>query len=73
MAVVLLVGRLAGLRREELTVASSANVGGPATAAALAESKRHEGLVRPAFLVGTFGNAAGTAIGLATYRLLMLL
>ena len=53
-----------------MMIASNANVGGPATASALAVSKGYKSLVMPALLVGTFGNAIGTFAGLAFYKLL---
>eukprot|EP00913_Durusdinium_trenchii_P035566 g33283.t1 len=57
LLLILLLGRLAKLTRAELLVASSANIGGPATASSLASSKQWPQLQRPALLVGTFGNA----------------
>ncbi|CAI5993701.1 unnamed protein product [Closterium sp. NIES-64] len=45
-----------------LMVASNANVGGPATAAAMASARNWPQLVRPAVLLGTFGYTIGTAI-----------
>ena len=53
-----------GLTREEILVASNANVGGPATAGALAAGKNWTELIVPAMLVGNFGNAIGTFLGL---------
>jgi len=70
LAVLLGVGRLVGLQKSELLVASSANIGGPATASSLASSKSWEKLKRPALLVGTFGNAVGSALGLCMFQLL---
>lgn len=46
-------------------IASNANVGGPATAAAMATARRWEGLVQPALLTGALGYAVATGIGLA--------
>lgn len=71
LTVVLVAGRLAGLGRAELLVASSANIGGPTTAASMAGAKGFQHLVSPALLVGTFGNGIGTFVGLAVYRLLL--
>ena len=52
------------LSTKELLVASSANVGGPATAGALAAGKNWTELVVPGMLVGNLGNAVGTFAGL---------
>ncbi len=49
---------------QRLLVASSAAIGGPATAAALAKSVRWESLVAPGLLVGNIGYAVATFIGL---------
>ncbi|KAH8940210.1 hypothetical protein BDL97_15G076400 [Sphagnum fallax] len=46
-----------------LLVASNANIGGPATAAAMASARRWPEMVRPALLVGTLGYTIGTAVG----------
>jgi uncharacterized membrane protein len=54
LAVVLGVGRLAGLDRKRLLIASNANVGGPTTAAAMATAKGWSSLVVPGILVGIF-------------------
>ena len=43
--------------------ASNANIGGPATAAAMAASRGWPSMVRPAMLTGSLGYAVGTAIG----------
>lgn len=65
IAVTLLVGRrVFGFGTPELLVASNANVGGPATAGALAAGKNWHQLVVPAMLAGNFGNAIGTFAGL---------
>ncbi|CAK9030872.1 unnamed protein product [Durusdinium trenchii] len=70
LLLILLLGRLAKLTRAELLVASSANIGGPATASSLASSKQWPQLQRPALLVGTFGNAVAGGLGLAIFHLL---
>ncbi|CAE8619965.1 unnamed protein product [Polarella glacialis] len=67
----LLGGRLLGLSRGELMVASSANIGGPATASSLAMAKGLQELSRPAVLVGTVGNAVGTPLGVLMFRALL--
>lgn len=56
--------RILRLSTKELLVASSANVGGPATAGALAAGKNWTELVVPGMLVGNLGNAVGTFVGL---------
>jgi len=43
--------------------ASNANIGGPATAAAMAAAKGWTQLINPAMLTGSLGYAVGTAIG----------
>lgn len=70
LAVVLGVGRALGLPTPELLVASNANVGGPATAAAFASSRGWGGLVQPALVAGTLGYLVGTPVGLALHRTL---
>lgn len=49
----------------ELYLASNANVGGPTTAAAMAQAKDWKRLVLPALLIGILGYASATAIALA--------
>ena len=49
---------------KELYLASNANVGGPTTAAAMAQAKNWTRLVMPALLIGIFGYATATAIAL---------
>lgn len=73
LLVVVVGGWSMQLERAELMVASSANIGGPATASSLAAAKGCQHLVRPALLLGMLGNAVGTAIGLAVFRLLVML
>lgn len=60
------VGRgILRLKPNELYLASNANVGGPTTAAAMAQAKGWKRLVVPALLVGILGYATATAIALA--------
>jgi len=53
------------LPHRELYLASNANVGGPTTAAAMAQAKDWKRLVLPALLIGILGYATATAIALA--------
>ena len=55
----------------ELYLASNANVGGPTTAAAMAQAKNWKRLVLPALLVGILGYATATAIALALGPILL--
>jgi uncharacterized membrane protein len=64
--VLLTVGRgIFQLPYNELYLASNANVGGPTTAAAMAQAKNWTRLVLPALLVGILGYATATGIALA--------
>ncbi|MBL0941124.1 MAG: DUF819 family protein [Alphaproteobacteria bacterium] len=56
-------GRWLKIGLRELIIASNANIGGPATAAAMATSKQWPDLVVPGILCGTFGYAIATFIG----------
>jgi uncharacterized membrane protein len=58
-------GRLLGLPMQSILIASNANVGGPATAAAMATSKGWASMVQPAMLTGSLGYAIANAVGLA--------
>ena len=60
----LIGGKMLNFALEDILVASNANIGGPTTAAGLAISQGWNGLVGPAMLVGTFGYAIGTYIGI---------
>ncbi len=53
------------LNSNELYLASNANVGGPTTAAAMAQAKNWKTLVLPALLVGVLGYGIATALSLA--------
>ena len=64
--VLVLLGRgVFRLPFRELYLASNANVGGPTTAAAMAQAKQWKRLVLPALLVGILGYATATAIALS--------
>lgn len=65
-AVLMTLGRgLFRLQPNELYLASNANVGGPTTAASMAQAKNWHRLVLPALLVGILGYASATCISLA--------
>ena len=53
------------LPNRELYLASNANVGGPTTAAAMAQAKGWKRLVLPALLIGILGYATATALALS--------
>jgi len=65
LAVCLAGGRLLRLPMQSVLIASNANVGGPATAAAMASSKGWPHMVQPAMLTGCLGYAIATALGCA--------
>ena len=53
-----------------LLIASNANIGGPATASALAVGNSWPSLVTPALLVGNLGFAVATPLGLLMHSIL---
>ena len=55
---------------QRLLVASSASIGGPATAAALAQASGWKSLIVPSLLVGNIGYAVATFAGIAYHALL---
>ena len=57
-------GKVLNFPLEDIIIASNANIGGPTTAAGMAISQGWTRLVGPAMLVGTFGYAIGTYIGI---------
>jgi len=66
------VGRfLFGLKKKELYLASNANVGGPTTAAAMAQAKEWNSLVLPSLLVGILGYSCATPIALGLGQILI--
>lgn len=65
LAVCLAGGRLLRLPVQSVLIASNANVGGPATAAAMASSKGWPHMVQPAMLTGCLGYAIATFLGCA--------
>jgi len=65
LMLLVIIGRMLRLDLAEVMVASNACILGPATAAALAASKGWQPLVAPGILVGIFGYAIATFIGVA--------
>jgi uncharacterized membrane protein len=63
--VIFVVGRMVGLDLPTLAVASQANVGGPASAMALATARGYGDKLLPGVAVGLLGYAAGNYLGLA--------
>jgi len=63
--VIFVVGRLVGLDLATLAVASQANVGGPASAIALATARGYTDRLLPGVAVGLLGYAAGNYLGFA--------
>ncbi|KAG7354584.1 DUF819 domain containing protein [Nitzschia inconspicua] len=59
------------LPHRELYLASNANVGGPTTAAAMAQAKEWKRLVLPALLIGILGYATATPLALSLGPLLL--
>ena len=55
----------------ESSLASSAAIGGPATAAALAKANGWSSLVTPSLLVGNLGYAVATFAAIVFYRLML--
>ena len=65
------LGRAMQLHRAELLVASNANVGGPATALAMAAAKNWRSLLIPSLLIGVFGYSVATFIGLGVGHMIL--
>ena len=65
LCLLVLIGKLLRLDLAEVLIASNACILGPAPAAALAASKGWQPLVAPGILVGMFGYAIATFIGVA--------
>ena len=70
LGVTLFLGRIFSIPLPYVLIASNANVGGPGTAAAMCAAVGWEDLIAPALLVGTFGYACGTSIGLFMAKIL---
>lgn len=65
LCLLVIVGKLMKLELTEVMIASNACILGPPTAAALAASKGWQPLIAPGILVGLFGYAIATFIGIA--------
>ena len=63
-------GRLIGLKPGTLAVASQANVGGSASAMAMASARGYTDLILPGVAVGLLGYAAGNYLGLVIANLM---
>jgi len=72
LCLLVVVGKFLKLDLAEVLIASNACILGPAPAAALAASKGWQPLVAPGILVGMFGYAIATFIGVALSALLAL-
>ena len=68
--VIFVVGRMVGLDLPTLAVASQANVGGPASAMALATAREYHDRLLPGVAVGLLGYAAGNYLGLGVAAVL---
>ncbi|XP_078438388.1 uncharacterized protein LOC144708821 isoform X2 [Wolffia australiana] len=64
LAVILGVGKLLGIDKKLLLLASNANVGGPTTACGMATAKGWSSLIVPGILAGIFGISIATFLGI---------
>jgi uncharacterized membrane protein len=71
-ATLMAIGRgIFKLPKRELYLASNANVGGPTTAAAMAQAKEWKQLIMPALLIGILGYATATVLALSLGPILL--
>jgi uncharacterized membrane protein len=70
LCLLVMIGKLMKLDLAEIMIASNACILGPATAAALAASRGWQPLIAPGILVGMFGYAIATFIGVALTAML---
>lgn len=68
LLIVLIAGYLLKIEISSLVIASLACAGGATMAGAISSSKGWDHLVTPGILVGMFGNAVGTFIGIAVWQ-----
>ena len=68
LVVVLIAGYLLRIEVSSLVIASLACAGGATMAGAISSSKGWDHLITPGILVGMFGNAVGTFIGIAVWQ-----
>lgn len=68
LVVVLIAGYLLRIEISSLVIASLACAGGATMAGAISSSKGWDHLITPGILVGMFGNAVGTFIGIAVWQ-----
>ena len=68
LAFVLIAGYLLKIEISSLVIASLACAGGATMAGAISSSKGWDHLITPGILVGMFGNAVGTFIGIAVWQ-----
>jgi uncharacterized membrane protein len=69
LLIILVAGFLLKIEIASLVIASLACAGGATMAGAISSSKGWHHLVTPGILVGMFGNAIGTFIGVAVWQL----
>ena len=70
LTVTLVLGKLLRLNLEDLLISVNATLGGPPSAVAMTISMGWPKLVLPAMLIGIWGYAIGTALGVATAQML---
>ena len=71
LVIVLIAAYFLKIEIPSLVIASLACAGGATMAGAISSSKGWENLVTPGILVGMFGNAIGTFIGIAVWQFLL--